>query len=226
MFVEVLAGYGGFWIDPDTQIVGLDQPEALQAVKFLRQSIAQGISPERVTIYGEEETRRLFQDGEVIFLRNWPEVWAIVNSVDSPIQGQIAIHPVPHAPNQQSHGCQGGWGLGIASTTSHPEAAWEAIRFFTSAASQRQFTLESGYLPSRTALYTDPQIVQRYPHYPALLSLFDQSVLRPAIPQYLDVSAILQRYLQAALNSQLSPEQAMQTAAQETRRLLAAPPSP
>jgi hypothetical protein len=35
MFVEVLQGYGGFWINPTTQEVGLDKPEAIAAVRFL-----------------------------------------------------------------------------------------------------------------------------------------------------------------------------------------------
>jgi multiple sugar transport system substrate-binding protein len=34
MFVEVLQGYGGFWIDPNTSKVGLDEPAGLQAVEF------------------------------------------------------------------------------------------------------------------------------------------------------------------------------------------------
>jgi multiple sugar transport system substrate-binding protein len=36
-FVEIIAGYGGFWVDPDTLEVGLDQdPEAIKAVDFMR----------------------------------------------------------------------------------------------------------------------------------------------------------------------------------------------
>jgi multiple sugar transport system substrate-binding protein len=34
MFVEVLNGYGGFWINPATREVGLDRPEAIAAVRF------------------------------------------------------------------------------------------------------------------------------------------------------------------------------------------------
>ncbi|MBF2080554.1 MAG: extracellular solute-binding protein, partial [Synechococcales cyanobacterium T60_A2020_003] len=42
MFVEVLAGYGGFWLKPDTREIGLAQPEAIQAVNFLRRTIKDG----------------------------------------------------------------------------------------------------------------------------------------------------------------------------------------
>jgi multiple sugar transport system substrate-binding protein len=36
MFTEILEGYGGFWIDPKTNQVGLDHPEAIDAVTFLQ----------------------------------------------------------------------------------------------------------------------------------------------------------------------------------------------
>lgn len=45
MFTEILQGYGGFWVNPETQAIGLDAPESIEAVKFLRQTIKQGISP-------------------------------------------------------------------------------------------------------------------------------------------------------------------------------------
>lgn len=70
-FVEVLSGFGGFWIDPDSGEVGLDRPEALQALRFLSESVGT-ISPPGVTTYTEEESRQVFQSGGAVFLRNWP----------------------------------------------------------------------------------------------------------------------------------------------------------
>lgn len=40
MFVEILEGYGAYWINPDTLEVGLDRPEAIASVEFLRTTIA------------------------------------------------------------------------------------------------------------------------------------------------------------------------------------------
>lgn len=220
MFVEVLEGFGGFWINPDTMEVGLDEPQAIQAIEFLHDTIADGISPSGVTTYQEEEARRLFQSGGAAFMRNWPYVWPLANSDDSPVQGQIAIKPMVHAPNRTSGACQGGWGLGIATSTPHPEEAWRAVEFFSRPDILRQFILETGYVPSRRSLFTDPEIVAKYSHYPALLEVVENAVLRPPIPQYAQASDILQRYLSAALTDRTSPERAMQNAAAETRRLL------
>lgn len=219
-FMEVLAGYGGSWINSDTLAVELDSPAALQAIQFLRRTITQGMAPERVTTYSEEETYRLFQDGEAAFLRNWPETWATVNSSESPVSGMVAIAPVVHAPGQESRGCQGGWGLAIAASTPHADAAWAAVQFFTQRQIQRRFALDVGYLPSRISLYSDPAILQHYHHYPDLLPMLERSVRRPAVPHYTQASEILQRYLHAALTDRLSPEQAIQAIVQETQTLL------
>jgi multiple sugar transport system substrate-binding protein len=218
MFVEVLQGYGGFWIDPIGN-VGLDQQQAVDAVKFLRSTIEQGISPPDVTDYQEKQAQELFLQGKAVFLRHWPNVWALAK--DSRVRGKIAIKPMVHTLDNSSGACKGGWGFGISAKTRHPDAAWKAIDFFTSAAQQRQFVLNTGYLPSRRSLFIDPQIVDRYSHFPKLLEVIENSLLRPPIPQYDEASKILQQHLSEALRGQQSPETAMKQAAQETRQRLA-----
>ncbi|MEJ1931389.1 ABC transporter substrate-binding protein [Nostoc sp. NIES-2111] len=222
MFLEVLEGFGGFWVNPDTLEVGLDRPETLQAIEFLRSTVKEGISPPGVTTYQEEDTRRLFQSGQVAFLRSWPYAWPLGQAENSPIRGKIAIKPMVHAPGQTGAACLGGWGLGIAKNSRHPEEAWKAIQYFTSKEAQRRFILTAGFVPSRKELFTDPEIVAKYPHYPQLLQVVNNAVLRPPIAQYAQTSDILQRYLSAALAGRMAPERAMQAAAAETRRLLGA----
>ncbi|MBO9998853.1 MAG: ABC transporter substrate-binding protein [Cyanobacteria bacterium SID2] len=220
MFVELLEGFGGFWIDPETKEVGLDRSETIEAVEFLRSTLENGISPPGVTTYQEEEARRFFQNGKAAFMRNWPYVWPLANAEDSPVAGKIAIKPMVHQIGYDSGACQGGWGLGMVKSTRHPEEAWRVIEFITSEASQKQFVLETGYVPSRRSLFNDPDIVAKYSHYPELLAVQESSVLRPPIAQYAQASDILQRYLSAALTDRLTPDRAMQRAAEETRRLL------
>lgn len=220
MFAEVLQGYGGFWVKPNTLEVGLDRPETLKAIAFLRDTIKMGVSPPGVTTYQEEEARRLFQGGRVAFMRSWPYAWPKGNESDSPIKGKFAIKAMVGSPGNSGGACLGGWGLGIATSSQHPKEAWEVIKYFTSEAVQRKLILEAGYVPSRKALFTDPQIVAKYPHYPKLLEVSKNAVLRPPIAQYAQVSDILQRYLSAAITDRISPDRAMQAAANETRQLL------
>ncbi len=220
MFVEILEGFGGFWVKPDTMEVGLDKPQAIEAVEFLRSTITKGISPPGVATYGEEETRLLFQSGESIFLRNWPYVWRLVNQEGSDVAGNVGIMPMIHGVGHDGGSCLGGWGLGLSATTPHPNEAWRLIEYMTSKDTMRRFVLETGLISSYKSLFTAPDIVAKYPHFPRLFEAVQDSVLRPPIPQYAQASDILQRYLSAAFTGGMTPQAAMQAAARETRNLL------
>jgi multiple sugar transport system substrate-binding protein len=221
MFVEILKGYGGFWVNTTTNEVGLNQLPALQAVKFLQSTIEQGISPPFSVIskYDEEASFSEFAKGKTVFLRNWPYIWQRVNQ-DSTLKDKVGIVGMVHESGYSSGACRGGWGFGIAKNTKHSEAAWQAIKFFTSLEAQRSFVLKSGYLPSRRTLFTDTEIVKKYPHFPDLLTVAEQSVLRPAIPKYDELSRILQEDLALAISKQMSVEDAMKNADRDTRNLL------
>ena len=221
MFVEVLKGHGGDWIDPKTLEVSLDKKPAIEAVKFLKRTLSEGISPPGVTTYAELETLRFFINGDAVFLRNWPYVWAEAQKETSPVRGKIALKPTVAQPGESSGACQGGWGFGMVATTPHPDEAWKAIAFLTSEAAQKTFILKYGNIPTRRNLYEDPETIARYPHYPELLKVLNNAVIRPPLPQYAQASDILQRYLSAALTDRMTPETAMKQAAAETRRLLA-----
>lgn len=222
MFMDILQGFGGFWVNPTTLEVGLDRPEALKAIAFLQSTIDTKVSPPGVTTYQEDETLRFFKSGQAAFLGSWPYVWPLANAEDSPIKGKIGIKPMVHAPGLNGGACLGGWGLGIAKSSKHPEEAWKAIQYFTSESVQRQLILQTGYVPSRKELFTDSEVVAKYPHYPKLLEVSQSAVLRSPIAQYAQVSDILQRYLSRALTTRNNPEKLMQAAANETRRILKA----
>ena len=220
VFVEVIAGYGGFWVNPDTLEVGLDTPAGYQAVEFLRELIAQDITPAGVTNYIEEDALRLFENGNAAFMRNWPYAWAQVNRAEATVQGKVGLKPMVHAPDENAAACLGGWGFAISKTAAHPDEAWRVVEFLTSRESQKKFALEYSYVPSRRDLFTEPEILAKYDHYQELLEVANNTVPRPPVGQYAQISDILQRYLSAALTDQMSAEDAMNAAAGETRRVL------
>ncbi|WP_414565046.1 MULTISPECIES: ABC transporter substrate-binding protein [unclassified Anabaena] len=221
MFVEVLKGHGGEWINTEKKTVGLNQQEAKDAVKFLRSTIEEGISPPEMTEYEEKDTRDLFRNGQAVFMRNWPDVWDEANKPGSPVRGKIAITSMVRAVGKERSGaCLGGWGFGIAKNIKpkHRQAALQAIKFFTSAAVQRQFTLAHPYVPSYRKLLLEPKIVTKYNHYPELLNVIDKSwVARPRIPEYEEASRILQEHLSAAIKGDSTADEAMDQATRETK---------
>ncbi len=225
-FVEVLESYGGFWIDPnkangDPTKVGLDQDAAIKAAVFLSDIVTREISPSDVQSFSEQKSLETFEEGKTAFLRGWAYFWKQANLDGEHFKGTFEILPTSI---YEEPGCRGGWGFGIAQNTKYAKEAWEAIQYFTSASAQRQFVLNSGYLPSRQALFEDAKILERYPHFPQLRQkLENNSIFRPRFSDYDRASEILQEHLWAVLSGQKTPEDAMQQAACKTRELLGVP---
>jgi multiple sugar transport system substrate-binding protein len=221
VFLEVLYGHGGTWVDPETREVGLDRPEAVAALTFLRDCVdTHGITPRGVTTYQEEESRRLFQDGRAVFLRNWPYVWRLAGSEDSPVRGRVAAGPMPASPGGRSAGTLGGWGFGISRYSRHPREALAFIRHAVSLDGQKLLCLDTGYAPARVDAYADTSFLSRNPFLATIEHVHQSAVPRPAIPRYALASDILQRHLTAALSGSVEPRDALRGAARETRALL------
>lgn len=222
-FLEVLRGHGGFWVDPGTLEVGLDRPESVAALEFLRAARGgQPISPPGVTTYKEEESRRLFQDGRAVFLRNWPYAWRLAQAHDSPLAGRVGVQAMVTLSGQPGAGTLGGWGLGVSRFSRQRELAVEFIRQAVSLDSQRALCRTSGYVPARAEALADPQLLAVNPLLATLRPIHDSAVARPPLPRYALVSDILQRRLSAALAGLTTAAEALRVAARETRQALSA----
>jgi multiple sugar transport system substrate-binding protein len=220
-YLEVLRGYGGSWIDPATLEVGLDRREAIEALAFLCRCRAEGgISPPGVTTYKEDESRRLFEDGRAVFLRNWPYVWRLVQREGSAVAGRVAARPVVTVSGEPGQGTLGGWGLGISRFSRHVELARAFVRHVTTLESQRALCGPTGFAPARRDAYRDPELLAVNPFLAELAPILERAAPRPGIPQYAQASDILQRHLSAALTGRRSPAEELDDAARETRLLL------
>ncbi len=211
-FLEILWGYGGDWIDPETGQVYIDSPQAAAALRFLKSTIG-AISPPGVTGYIEEDTRLLFQSGRAVFLRNWPYVWTLMHRSKAPVADKVAYTTMPHAPGRSSAATLGGWGFAISSFCRDPEGAWKFIEFITRPAQLTQVQQTMGRIPSRKSLMP-----------PEFLAVSDSVRMRPPIAQYAQASDILQRWVSAALTGRVDCDAALKEAARETRLLRAGNP--
>jgi multiple sugar transport system substrate-binding protein len=207
-FLEVLWGFGGDWITDDRRVL-LDEPEALEALRFMVKTVG-SISPRGVTTYAEEDARSIFQSGRAVFMRNWFYAAAAIDQSAAPAKGHFGFVPMLHAGGQRS-ATLGGWGFGISNRTAHPDAALEFVKFITAPEQMTVLLETSGRIPARKSL------VPR-----EFRNVLDHARYRPRIPEYAQASDILQRWVSAALSGSASPEKAMAGAAKETRLLLGA----
>jgi trehalose/maltose transport system substrate-binding protein len=159
--LEWLASQGGGKLIEDGKVT-LNNPAAIQALDRARQWVG-SIAPPGVISFREEETRKLFQDGNAAFMRNWPYAYAMGNAADSPIKGRFAVAPLPHNEGIPSVAIIGGWELGVSAYSEHKEAATEYVRYLTSPEVQKWRAIVGSYTPSIPIVAQDPAVLEVIP---------------------------------------------------------------
>jgi multiple sugar transport system substrate-binding protein len=175
-----------------------------------------GITPESVPASSTDENRQTFQQGNTIFMRNWPYAVAIMNEDGSPVQGNFDVAPMPKAedhPDAQNS-CLGGWNLFINANSQNKEAAQQFASFMASMEAQETMALEHSRLPVRQELYSD-EYYEQAPQLETFAQIVDQTSARPATAQYSTFSEIVYTNCNAALVQNKSPEEALNDAQEE-----------
>lgn len=219
VFLEHLAAFGGRILDERGAVV-VDSPEAVRALTFMRQSIAGGVVPRTVLTWQEEQTRFAFQNGDALFLRNWPYAASLMNATDSAVAGRFGVTLMPSGGAGRA-AALGGAQLAINARSRHPEAAWRLIAYLTAPAQLVERAQVAGQFPARRSLYEDDTLSGALPVPPAdVRRVIEGAVPRPVTPVYTELSGELQVHLHRALTDQEQPEEALALAAGRLRAIL------
>ena len=220
VFLELIDGFGGIWLNPSNGFVGLDQAPGVEAAAWLRHLITEGISPQAVTNFAEPEALQSFKVGDAAFMRNWPYAWAELQKADSSVRGNVGVTTMVAKDPSLSTATLGSWGLALMKGSAHRDAAAEAIRFLTSEQAQKQLFLQQGYTPTIEALFHDPELVRINPTLPELAEALDHTKSRPETPLYTQLSDVLQRNLSAVLTGEVTAVQGMENATFTTKTIM------
>jgi multiple sugar transport system substrate-binding protein len=209
---EAVWGHGGELLESGR--IALDTAEARTALRWLRETIASGLSPRSVISSAEEETRRAFQDGRAVFLRNWPYAWAEVQAPGSAVRGKVGFAPLPSETGKPGAGTLGGWQLAINARTPawRRRAAERLVAFLSSRDAAVEMALRYSRIPARRAVYEDPRVREGAPFIAALLPIALAARPRPVTPYYALASDSIQGELSAAVAGMRSPEEALSRA--------------
>jgi len=202
---------GGTVVDADGNIT-INNSSAAQGLDMAASWVGT-ISPRGVMGYEEEESRAVFQNGDALFMRNWPYAYALANEDGSPIQGKVGIMPLPSAEEGGLHAATlGGWQWAVSSATTEPDAAIALIRMLSERETQVQRFLLTGVTPSRPDAYLDPRVLEQAPAMADLLPIFSTAIARPATStgaQYARVSNAFSNAAFAVLNGDMDGTQAV-----------------
>jgi multiple sugar transport system substrate-binding protein len=211
---EFIWGHGGNVLDPsDPTRVVIDSPQAIAGLETERSMITDGISPETVTVYKEDESAGPFLNGDAVFLRNWPYIYALIGTPDYPKlePEQVGVSELPSSDGKPGNGTVGDQPLYLSTSSQYPDAAWKFIEFLTASEQQKFRALEGSYLPTISDLYNDPEIQDSVPVVALAKEALQHTLPRPVTPYYSDMSLEMAEQFNASLTGDLTPEEAART---------------
>lgn len=206
---EAINGAGGAIVGDDGVTPTVDSPEAAAGLSQLVEAFENGNIPREAITYTEEEGRIAFQDGKLLFLRNWPYVYSLASTEgSSKVKGKFDVAPLPGADGVGASSL-GGHNLAISAYSDNKATAIDFIKFMESEESQKFFVTKGSAAPSFAALYDDPQLAKDFPYLPVLKQSLENAVPRPITPYYPDVTLAIQENAYAALKGDVSVEDAL-----------------
>ncbi|OSZ56085.1 ABC transporter substrate-binding protein [Streptomyces pharetrae CZA14] len=211
---EAVYSAGGTILGDEGERVTVDSAAAREGIGFLARGVREGWIPQAALGYKEEESKQAFQDGRLLFLRNWPYAYAVASGEGSKVAGKIGAVPLP-GPDGPGTSVLGGSNLAVSSHARHPDSAARLIAYLTSESVQRQVLTRGALPPVRAALYDDPALVRAFPYLPTLRESVLRAAPRPKSPHYDQVSLVVQAAVQDALTGRQTPEAAVRRLARE-----------
>ncbi|MFC9245735.1 ABC transporter substrate-binding protein [Streptomyces sp. NPDC057136] len=211
---EAVYSAGGSILGDEGERVTVDSSAARAGLGFLIRGARDGWIPREALTYKEEESREAFQDGRLLFLRNWPYAYAGVSGKNSEVAGKFGIVPLPGADGPGTS-VLGGSNLAVDADSRHPQSAADLIAYLTSEPVQRKVLTEGAQPPVLTALYRDAELVRQYPYLPALRTSVLAAAPRPKSPHYDQVSLVVQAVLHDAMTQHQSPSATVRRMARE-----------
>jgi multiple sugar transport system substrate-binding protein len=208
-FSEAVNSAGGVVVGKDGK-PNVDTPEALAGLEELTKGFQAGVIPKAAITYKEEEGRRAFQEGKLLFHRNWPYVYALASKTDgsSKIVGKYGVTSLPGktGPGVSS---LGGHDYAISAFAKNKATAVDFINFMASEARQKANLEATSQAPTYASLYDDPALTKQFPYLAPLKASILGAQPRPRVVKYGDVTAAIQQAAYDALTNKTPPKQAL-----------------
>ena len=228
MYSQVGASFGARWFtkfpEADWDFTPtINSPENLAGLNFYKEMY--GMSPAEAINYVWFDAGTRFSQGDIGMFFWWTPYFYLVKN-NGYMTGEKAkyidkydVGMLPKAAGKDPLVSLGGWSLGMPSSTSKKDAAWDFIKWATGPEAQKQMALVPDYNYqfsdfARKSLYDDAEIKAIYPYLDTQLELMGQGdgkVVRPPMPIYTSLEGIYGLNLNQAISGAVTPEAALET---------------
>lgn len=214
-YTTLLSAYGGDFIKDGKPV--FQNGGGLDALTYMVESYKSGLTNPNSKEFLEEDVRNVFQNGDAAFALNWTYMYNLANDpAESSVAGKVGVVAAPGVEGiSDVSAVNGSMGLGVTTTSQHPDVAWEYVVYMTSQPVQNAYARLS--LPIWASSYSDPIVTSGQEE---LIAAAEKGLAamypRPLTPGYQEMSLALQQGIHEALLGIASPADALAGAAENS----------
>lgn len=216
-FMPIFWAFGADMFDKEGRPT-VNSAEGVAALRFMLE-LGKNAPPGYSSFNADEVSAHLLQ-GTAAMSINWPAwISAFSDAAKSKVIGKMAFTTMPGARNVEGQAEIGNWLISIPRDARNMEAAFDFLLWATSAEQLKRSALR-GNPPTRRSVFTDPELLSRFPSYPAQLRSLETSRPRPRTARWNEIENAFGIFLSKANSGELSPEDAMSQANAEIAKIV------
>ncbi|MCL4417043.1 MAG: sugar ABC transporter substrate-binding protein [Actinobacteria bacterium] len=214
-YSDLLWEWGGDFIGKDMKPT-FNSPEGIAALQFYVDIINKyKIVPSDAAGYGWEEPSRLFAQGKIAMVEDWPGLLGMYNDPKtSQIVGKFSFAPLPAGPKTNITTAASHM-MAINKYSTQKDAAWEFVKYLLSKEVLIENYKFNGQVVTRTSALQEIVNTAVSPdkeRLAALLAAISTGRTWPVFPEWNEVAPAIWNEGQAALILEKTPEQALSDA--------------
>ena len=186
--------------NPEDIQLGLTDEAGMLAAEVMRGVADAGVGGPALSTAGEDANATGFEGDNAGFQVNWPFVWpralskVEAGTMDASVPEDYGWALYPQViEGDDSKPPLGGINIGVGAFSKHPDLAYAAAECATSEENQSYYFVSNGNPAARTAVYDDPEVIEKFPMAPVIQESLEQAAPRPQTAYYSEVSSSLQR---------------------------------
>jgi multiple sugar transport system substrate-binding protein len=195
----------------------VNSPEGIAALRFMLE-LGKYAPPGYQSFNADEVSAHLLQ-GTAAMSINWPAwISAFSDPAKSKVIGKMEFAVMPGA-DRPGRAEIGNWLIAIPRDAKNRELAFDFLLWATSPEQMKRSALR-GNPPTRRSVFTDAELLAKFPSYPSQLRSLESSKPRPRTPLWNEIENTFGIFLSKANSGELTPEDAMNQANAEITRII------
>lgn len=215
-FMPIFWAYGAEMFDAN----GNPTVNSAEGIAALKSMLELGkYSPPGYASFNADEVSAHLLQGTAAMSINWPAwISAFSDPSKSKVVGKIEFTVMPGARNP-GRAEIGNWLIGIPRDAKNADAAFDFLVWATNREQMKSSAMR-GNPPTRKSIFVDPEMIAKFPAYPAQLRSLENSRPRPRTPLWNEVENAFGIFLSKANSGELSAEDALNQANTEIAKII------